>query len=146
WHLFAAERGDFFRVSQKVTWNGANMLRVVDWRRRDDRFDRTGLLNDPDCTKRTTPDQFGLYLDDCGRDPYSTGIVGLRLRPNPDFDLAKWKALGGGDVNKAAERWLKAPKDRFEWKSDENAQVTAVEPPYEIAMACTVCHAAPNPL
>ena len=50
WHLFASENGEFFRVSQKVTWNGGNMLRMMDSRRRDDRFQRTGLLNDPDCS------------------------------------------------------------------------------------------------
>jgi hypothetical protein len=146
WHLFAAERGDFFRVSQKVTWNGQNMIRVIDSRGRDDQFERTGLINDPDCTKRTTPDQFGLYIADCPRDPYSSGIVGLRLRPNPDFDPKAWAALGNGDVNKAAELWLHPPKDRFEWKSDGLAKIVAVEPPYEVAMTCTVCHAAPNPL
>ncbi|HEY2514384.1 MAG TPA: hypothetical protein VGI39_26145 [Polyangiaceae bacterium] len=146
WHLFAGERGDFFRVSQKTTWNGQNMLRVIDSRKHDDRFERTGMLNDPDCKKVTAPDAFGFHIDDCPRDPYSSGIVGLRLRPNPDFDLGAWKALGNGDVNAAAERWLKAPKDRFEWKSDENQRVVAVEPPYEISMSCTTCHAAPNPL
>jgi len=146
WHLFAAERGDFFRVSQQVTWNGGNMLRVIDSRGRDDRFDRTGLLNDPDCVKRTTPDEFGLYIDDCARDPYSSGIIGLRLRPNPDFDPAAWLALGNGDPKKAAEKWLRVPRDRFEWKSDQLAHDIAVEPPYEVSMTCTVCHAAPNPV
>ncbi len=146
WHLFAAERGDFFRVSQQKTWNGSNMLRVVDSRGRSDRFERMGLLNDPDCQKRSQPDEFGLYLDNCARDPYSSGVIGLRLRPNPDFDLAAWKALGNGDVRVAAERWLKAPDDRFEWKSHEMEEVVAVQPPYEVSMACTICHAAPNPL
>jgi cytochrome c5 len=146
WHLFAAERGDFFRVSQKVTWNGQNMFRTIDARGRADLFERTGLINDPDCTAPTAPDQFGFYIANCPRDPYSTGIVGLRLRPNPDFNLDAWKALGDGDVNKAAAKWLQAPKDRFEWKSDANAAKVAVEPPYEIAMSCTICHAAPNPL
>lgn len=146
WHLFGSERGQFFRVSQKVTWNGQNMIRVIDSRGRDDRFERMGLINDPDCVKTATPDQFGLYLDGCARDPYSTGVVGLRLRPNPDFDLAAWKALGNGDVNKAAQVWLAAPRDRFQWKSDANAAIDAVEPPYEVSMTCTVCHAAPNPL
>ncbi|HVJ93972.1 MAG TPA: hypothetical protein VM580_29485, partial [Labilithrix sp.] len=146
WHLFAAERGDFFRTSQKVTWNGTNMLRVVDSRGRDDRFERMGVLNDPDCTKQTEPDEFGLYIDNCLRDPYSTGVVGLRLRPNPDFDMDAWKALGDGDVNKAAERWLRAPRNRFEWKGNEMARVAEVEPPYEVSMTCTVCDAAPNPL
>jgi cytochrome c5 len=146
WDLFASENGEFFRVSQKVTWNGQNMLRVLDSRRRDDRFQRTGLLNDPDCQKRTTPDQFGLYLDDCARDPYSGGVVGLRLRANPKFDLTKWKALGNGDVRVAAEKWLRAPRDRFEWKSDQLAKDIEVEPPYQVAMTCTICHSAPNPL
>jgi hypothetical protein len=146
WHLFASENGDFFRTSQKVTWNGQNMLRTLDSRGHDDRFQRTGLLNDPDCVKRTAPDQFGLYIDDCPRDPYSSGIIGLRLRPNPKFDLNAWKALGNGDVTKAAEKWLKKPDDRFEWKSAELARTIEVEPPYEVAMTCTICHAAPNPL
>jgi cytochrome c5 len=146
WHIFASENGDFFRVSQLETWNGQNMLRVMDSRGRDDRFQRTGLLNDPDCKKATQPDQFGFYIDECKRDPYSSGVIGLRLRANPKFDPAKWAALGGGDVKKAAEKWLKAPKDRFEWKGDELEKTIAVEPPYQVAMTCTICHAAPNPL
>ena len=44
WHLFASENGDFFRVSQKVTWNGQNMIRVLDSRGRDDRFTRTAVI------------------------------------------------------------------------------------------------------
>jgi cytochrome c5 len=146
WLLFADEDGEFFRVSQKETWNGQNMLRVIDSRGRDDRFERTGLLNDPDCAKTTTRDQFGFYIDSCSRDPFSSGIIGLRLRPNPDFDMAKWRALGNGDVNRAADKWLKAPRDRFEWKSKAYEDLVQVEPPYDISMTCTICHAAPNPL
>jgi hypothetical protein len=146
WHLFGAYRGKFFRRSQLETSNGSNMLRVVDSRHRNQRFQRTGLVNDPDCNRSTEPDQFGLYVDDCPRDPYSTGAVGLRLRPNPDFDMDAWLALGDGDVERAAERWLAPPKNRFEWGSQKLKDTMAVEPPYEVVMTCTVCHAAPNPV
>ena len=145
WHIFAAERGHFFRRLQLVTWNGSNMLRVVDSRSRDNRFESNGLLNDPDCVARTTPDEFGLYIDDCA-DPFSTGVIGLRLRPNPDFDMDAWLDLGNGNAEIAAERWMRRARDRFEWKSDALDRDIAVEAPYEVAMTCTVCHAAPNPL
>ncbi|GAB4562536.1 MAG: hypothetical protein Tsb0020_10940 [Haliangiales bacterium] len=145
WHLFGADRGHFFRQLQLSTWNGGNMLRVVDSRGQADRFERTGLLNDPGCTPQATADEFGLYLDQC-EDPYSAGVVGLRLRPNPDFDMDAWQALGDGDVELAAERWTRIPRDRFEWKSDQLEADISVEPPYEVVMTCTVCHAAPNPL
>jgi cytochrome c5 len=146
WHLFGAYRGKFFRRSQQETANASNMLRVVDSRSHDERFQRTGLLNEPGCKKRTTPDEFGLYTYDCPEDPYSSGVIGLRLRPNPDFDMEKWKSLGKGDVNKAAERWLEKPRDRFDWRTAEKKKVIDVEPPYEVVMTCTVCHAAPNPV
>ena len=65
------------------------------------------------------------------------GAVGLRLRPNPDFDLEKWKALGNGDVKLAAQKWTEAPKNRFEWKSEERTKTAQVESPYEVVMTCT---------
>jgi hypothetical protein len=117
WLLFADEDGEFFRVSQKKTWNGQNMLRVIDSRGRDDRFERTGLLNDPDCAKSTSRDQFGFYIDSCSRDPFSSGIIGLRLRPNPDFDMAKWRALGNGDVNRATASSGRARRTRSSSRS-----------------------------
>ena len=146
WHLFGAYRGKFFRRTQKETSNASNMLRVVDSRGHDDRFQRTGLINEPGCKKADKPDQFGLYTYECPNDPYSSGVIGLRLRPNPDFDMNAWKALGNGDVTKAAEKWLEKPKDRFSWRTPEKEKVIAVEPPYEVVMTCTVCHAAPNPV
>jgi cytochrome c5 len=146
WHLFGAYRGKFLRRTQLETSNASNMLRVLDSRSRGERFQRTGLVNDPDCRRRSEPDEFGLYLDDCPRDPYSSGAVGLRLRPNPDFDMDAWLELGEGDAELAAERWLEPPKNRFEWKSAARQRTTAVEPPYEVVMTCTVCHAAPNPI
>lgn len=91
-----------------------------------------GVINDPSCVARSTPDRYGLYLDDCADDtprdggkarfpgePF--GVIGLRKFPNPKFDAAKWSAAKyfAGD--------------------------TSIEPPYLVGMTCAVCHASFNP-
>ena len=59
-----------------------------------------------------------------------TGIVGLRLFPNPDFD------------EKARERWN---SERFyndpAYYSDRN-----LVRPYRVGMSCGFCHVGPNPI
>lgn len=106
------------------------------------------------------PQRFGLWLDkrraDCPPDPfeneakypgvkigargknmpagsfygYATGVVGLRLFPNPDFDEAaakKWDA----------ERFYKDPS----YYNDKN-----LVKPYRVGMSCGFCHVGPNPV
>jgi len=61
---------------------------------------------------------------------YPTGIVGLRLFPNPDFDTA------------AAKRW--DPKRYYEdpsYYNDKN-----LIRPYRVGMSCAFCHVGPNPI
>jgi len=106
------------------------------------------------------PNRFGLWLDvrdpGCPPDPFAdadafpgvrvgargktvpvgsyygepTGIVGLRLFPNPDFD------------EKARRRW---DADRFyndpRYYFDRN-----LVRPYRVAMSCAFCHVGPNPI
>ena len=106
------------------------------------------------------PDRFGLWLDirskDCPPDPfeneqkypgvkigargknmpvgsyygYATGIVGLRLFPNPDFDEA------------AAKKW---DPERFytdrSYYNDKN-----LIRPYRVGMSCGFCHVGPSPV
>jgi hypothetical protein len=60
---------------------------------------------------------------------YATGIVGLRLFPNPDFDKAAAKEWN-------AERFYKDPDYYF---SKELVR------PYRVAMSCGFCHVGPNP-
>jgi mono/diheme cytochrome c family protein len=106
------------------------------------------------------PNRFGLWLDvrdrDCPPDPFAdasrypgvkigargrtvsvgsyygepTGIVGLRLFPNPDFD------------EKARQRWS---SERFyndpSYYFDRN-----LVRPYRVAMSCAFCHVGPNPI
>jgi hypothetical protein len=105
------------------------------------------------------PQRYGLWLDqrnsDCPADPfaneqkypgmavgargkniplgsyygYPTGIVGLRLFPNPAFDQA------------AAARWN---PERF--YSDPNYYLSKdLVRPYRVGMSCGFCHVGPNP-
>ena len=110
--------------------------------------------------KGARPDRFGLWLDirskDCPPDPfeneqkypgvkigargknmpvgsyygYATGIVGLRLFPNPDFDEA------------AAKKW---DPERFytdpSYYNDKN-----LIRPYRVGMSCGFCHVGPSPV
>jgi hypothetical protein len=61
---------------------------------------------------------------------YATGIVGLRLFPNPDFDAA------------AAAKWN---PDRYYTDKTYYENKDLIRP-YRVGMSCTFCHAGPNPL
>ena len=106
------------------------------------------------------PNRFGLWLDvrdpGCPPDPFAdekaypgvaigargktvaigsyygepTGIVGLRLFPNPDFDE---KARGRWD----SDRFYNDPK----YYSDRD-----LVRPYRVGMSCGFCHVGPNPI
>jgi hypothetical protein len=106
------------------------------------------------------PKRYGLWLDkrraDCPPDPfeneqkypgvrinargknmevgsyygYETGIVGMRLFPNPDFDEA------------AAKRW-----DPERYYSDPSYYYSKdLVRPYRVGMSCGFCHVGPNPV
>lgn len=60
---------------------------------------------------------------------YPTGIVGLRLFPNPYFDA------------KAKEHW-----DAEKFYSDPKYVTKDLIRPYRVGMACAFCHVGPNPL
>src|SRR5256885_889653 len=61
---------------------------------------------------------------------YATGIVGLRLFPNPDFDEA------------AEKRW-----DPERYYNDPNYyQQKDLVRPFRVGMSCAFCHVGPNPM
>lgn len=97
------------------------LLKFIDSRMRDERFKTLGLINDPGCEKANGPDAFGLHLDQC-RDPYSSGVIGIRLSPNPKFDPKRWNA------------------------AEYFADPRKFEPPYLAGLSCGSCHVAFNPL
>lgn len=106
------------------------------------------------------PERFGLWLDkrrdDCPADPFAnaekypgvkigargknmpvgsfygepTGVVGLRLFPNPDFD------------EEAQKKW-----DPVRYYEDPSYYLSKdLVKPYRIGMSCGFCHVGPNPL
>lgn len=109
--------------------------------------------------KQPRQDRFGLYLDErdpnCEPDPfeneakypgvklgargktvpvgslygYATGVVGLRLFPNPDFD----------DKAKARWDWYRYYNDPT-YYNDKN-----LVRPYRVGMSCGFCHVGPSP-
>jgi hypothetical protein len=107
-----------------------DFLRLLHTTPRSERWDKIGLINDPDCVPAEKPDRYGLMLDrmkdgSLTWDPevfgYSSGVVGLQLFTNKKFDAKKW----------SVERYLADPG--------------SVEPPYLVGMACAVCHVSFNP-
>ena len=108
-----------------------DLLQAVDSRFRGERFKLFGVISDPDCKKATSPDQYGLWLDDCSSPDVPklpdipgepTGIIGLRKFRNPNFKPSEW------DLKKY------------------QADPASVEPPYLIGIACAFCHVGFNPL
>ncbi|HVG73373.1 MAG TPA: hypothetical protein VM819_20840 [Vicinamibacterales bacterium] len=59
---------------------------------------------------------------------YASGVVGLRLFPNPDFDA------------EAAKAW-----DAERYYRDGRYAAEAI-PPYRVGMSCAFCHIGPNPV
>lgn len=107
--------------------------------RRDTRFSYLGLMNEPGFVTATKPDQFGLCLDErvAPPEPFdekvygrASGILGLRIYPNPNFDEA------------AAKHWN---ADKFYNDPDYYSDPKLVRP-YRVGMACSFCHVSDHPL
>jgi hypothetical protein len=119
--------------------------------RRSNRASYLGLWNEPGFSEAAGPDpeRHGLWLDrrvGDWRDPFEdaaaypgvaggsfygepSGIVGLRLFPNPEFDAA------------AAKRW---DAERFYTDPAYYLDRNLVRP-YRVGMACAFCHVGPSP-
>lgn len=139
WHLFAG-KGRFLQEISIASHGTINVLKVLDSRQRSTRFDQYGVFNDPGCRINKQSDEFGLVLDSCD-DPYSSGLLGVRLIPNPAFNQTAWNAIGKTDgAFGDRERKYKIPGEqgkRYAWE---------VEPPYLPSLTCTICHVSAHPL
>src|SRR5215472_13641979 len=101
WLLWTAGDQVFWDRMAQRGYGIADLLKTIDSRRRTSRFKEMGLVNQPGMKQASTPDEFGLWIDtgaqEDGVDPAvygrPSGIVGLRIYPNPKFD------------NKARQRW-----------------------------------------
>ena len=138
WHWWCGvDNPGFWREMAKLTSKKENvltaridLLRMLHTVPRSERWEKIGLINDPDCVAAEKPDQYGLRIDRMKDgtltwDPdvfgFSSGVVGLQLFKNKNFDAKKW----------SIDKYLD--------------DASSVEPPYLVGMACTVCHTAFNP-
>jgi mono/diheme cytochrome c family protein len=139
WHWWTGvDNPEFWREGTKATSRSpGNLLGVkVDFLRllltvpRNKRFELMGLINDPDTVAADKPDRYGLMLDrmkegtltwDADTFGYSSGIIGLQLFANKQFDPQKWSLA----------KYIDDP--------------ASVEPPYNVGMSCAFCHVSFNP-
>ena len=108
-----------------------DLLRLLMVVPRAERFQKLGLINDPDAVAAEKPDQFGMKIDhmkdgtlqwDPEKFGYSSGVIGIQLFKNEKFDPKKW----------SAEEYIRGG--------------SYIEPPYKVGMACVFCHISFNPL
>lgn len=139
WHWWVGvDNPGFWRDMAKLSgshFNKTNLrldvLRLLISTPRAERFKKFGLINDPDCVAADKPDQFGLTLDrmkdgtltwDPEKFGYASGVIGLQIFKNEQFNPKKWSLA----------RYMDDP--------------ASVEPPYKIGMSCAFCHVGFNPL
>jgi len=142
WNLWSGDNGGFWDYLATHAFGTSDLLKVVTWKR-NERFERYGLFNQPGYRRPSTPDQYGLYVDE-PRDPKydfdskidlytygrSSGIMGLRLFPNRNFDA------------KAKAHWdpVKYYTDPA-YFNDRN-----LVRPYVVGMSCSFCHVGADPV
>ncbi|MFM7182174.1 MAG: hypothetical protein ACKO2G_12015 [Verrucomicrobiales bacterium] len=140
WMLWTGGNERLWNQMAQEGYGLIDFLYVLDSRKRADRFKRLGLINEPGHASNAQPDSHGLYLDKTlpageqpGIDPKiygtSTGVVGLRLFPNPEFD------------EKAKKHWdAKKFYEDVDYRTDPK-----LVRPYRVGMTCAICHVAPHP-
>lgn len=136
WLLWTGGNEDFWNWLAQYGFGTNDLLKVLDSRGRPRRFATMGIVNEPGYRVATRPDQYGLWLDERiappeqGIDPRvygrPSGVVGLRLFPNPKFDPDRWDA----------NRYYHDPNY---YNNPE------LERPYMVGMSCGFCHVGPSP-
>lgn len=144
WMIWTAGDEAFWNFQAKHAFGAFDLLKTISSYpgskySRDNRFSYMGLINEPGFERATVPDQFGLWLDQrvITPEPFdeqvygkASGVVGLRLYPNPAFDE---KAQGKWD----AQRYYGDPS--YYQDSD-------LVRPYRVGVSCAFCHVSPNPV
>jgi mono/diheme cytochrome c family protein len=140
WILWTAGNQLFWDRLARSGYGLVDLLKTLDSRDRPRRFAETGLINEPGFRSATKPDEFGLWLDEpvaplpaaIDEEVYgrSSGVVGLRLYANPDFDA------------EARKRWDPA---RYYAEPAYYNDPKLIRP-YRVGVACGLCHVGFNPL
>ena len=140
WLLWTGGNEYFWDRMSRESFGLVDLIKVLDSRQRATRFKEKGLINEPGFRQATAPDEFGLWLDQrvdpepegIDRSIYgsSSGVIGYRVFPNPDFD------------DRARARWN---ADKFYTDPNYYNDPKLVRP-YRIGVTCASCHVAPHPL
>ena len=139
WNLWTGDNAGFWNYLVKVGFGTADLLKMVA-SPRDRRFQTYGVMNQPGYRPPEAPDEYGLFIDVPREARYdfdsridletygrSSGVMGLRLFPNPSFDPEKWK-----------------PKEF--WENPNYYNDPKLERPYLVGMTCSFCHTGPDPV
>jgi hypothetical protein len=152
WNLWVGDSGLMWDWLSQHGFGTADLLKTIDSRRHATRFKDIGIINQPGYMQAAKPDSYGLFIDvpnpadpagriddqvDYATYGRSTGVVGLRLSDNQNFNAAakaEWmKHVGPDGVN----------HDFYENPSYYNNQ--KLVRPYVVGMACAVCHVSFDP-
>lgn len=139
WNLWSGDNAGFWNWMVKHGLGTSDLLKVVTWPRAD-RFEKFGIINQPGFAPPLQPDEFGLVIDrprearydidrhiDAATYGRSSGVMGLRLFPNPNFDPKKWNV-------------------REYYTNPAYYENPNLERPYLVGMACSFCHIGPDPV
>ena len=141
WNLWSAGNQRFWNHAAQDSYGLIDLLKMLDNRKypRGERFKILGLNNEPGFRAPSTPDEFGLWLDQqvepepqgIDENIYGkpSGVLGFRIFLNPEFNDAARKKWDG-------DRFMNDPT-----YSNDNKLVR----PYRVGVACGACHIAPNP-
>lgn len=146
WNLWCGGNEQFWDKMAREGFGLFDLLKTIDSRKRPQRLEEFGLINQPDFKKAEKPDQHGLWIDEgtepVGIDPQvygrPTGVMGFRLFDNPDFKGA------------AVEDWKKhldpATGEAKQFYDDANfAARKDLVRPYRVGVSCGSCHIAYHP-
>jgi len=167
WVMWTAGNEAWWDWLSRYGYGTIDLLRLIDHTDRDTRFARTGLMNEPntrppegDETDKTHGVRYARPITEGpperihverrtagGRTPpdpkvygYPTGVVGLRLFPNPEFEKSA----------AAQKRWKDNLALYYGPEKDENTRKYLSHPdtirPFRVGMSCGFCHIAPHPL
>ncbi|HSL83956.1 MAG TPA: hypothetical protein VLF66_14370 [Thermoanaerobaculia bacterium] len=143
WLLWTAGNQAFWDHVSGHSLGAFDLLKLLSSRsvRRGNRFAYLGVVNEPGFEEATAPGEHGLWLDvrrtGTPPEPFdpevygrASGIVGLRLFPNPAFDQA-------AEARWNPERYFGEPSYYLD---------PGLVRPYRVGMSCAFCHVSPNPI
>ncbi len=153
WVLWTGGNEAFWDWLSRNSYGSIDLLKLIDSQERGKRFGKAGLLSEPGMrppTAEETEQANGVRYDrptdnhvervNHAPNPeyygYPSGVVGLRLFPNPEFKGA------------AETAWKRArEKDPARYYNDpEYAARPDTIRPFRVGMSCGFCHIAPHPL